>query len=276
MDSGVNPMPRSRPLAWGRLTAVALVFLGSGALLAVGSLLFLPLPRVRRRFRRWLFRTGSRRVLALLRIEVRVTGDLPKPPFVLVSNHLSYVDILVLASQVPAVFVSKAEVRRWPLLGLLTRGFGTIYIKREDRRDIPRVLALVEAVLARGEGVVLFPEGTSSPGVTVGHFRSPLLALPARAGLPVYTVALSYRTPEGAAPAHLAICWWGGMPLLPHLLGLFRLPGGEVLLDFGAEPIAEEDRKILAERLRQDVLSRFRPVVGEEEVPDPKVAPGVR
>jgi 1-acyl-sn-glycerol-3-phosphate acyltransferase len=230
------------------MLATALVLLGSGALLLLGSGLLVFAPRPRRRFREGLFQATTRALLALLRTEVRISGEPPRPPFLLVTNHLGYVDVLVLASRLPAHFVAKAEVRRWPLLGLLCKGFGTIFIDRSDRREIPRVLAGIEAALARGEGVIVFPEGTSTSGEAVRPFRSPLLALPARRGLPVHAAALGYDPPE--------VGWWGDAALLPHLLGLFRLRRIVATIDFVAEPIVDGDRKRLAARLREVVAAR--------------------
>jgi 1-acyl-sn-glycerol-3-phosphate acyltransferase len=244
-------MPERHPVAWIRLLGAPPVILGTGALLALGAVVLAFAPRSRRRFRTWLFQAASRSFVALLRIEVKVSGPPPRPPFLLVSNHLSYVDIIVLGSRLPARFVAKAEVRRWPLLGPICRGIGTIFIDRSDRRDIPRVLAEIEAALARGEGVILFPEGTSSSGEEVRAFRSPLLALPARLGLPVHAAALGYRPPE--------VCWWGATALVPHLVGLFRLPRIEATIDFAPEPAVEADRKRLAERLREMVVERLGP-----------------
>jgi 1-acyl-sn-glycerol-3-phosphate acyltransferase len=242
---------RRHPFVWIRVVGAALVILGSGALLAAGALPLALAPRLRRRFRERLFRGTSRALLRLLRVEVRVVGPLPDPPFLLATNHLSYVDILVLASRMPVRFVAKAEVRRWPLLGPLCRGFGTLFIDRSDRRDIPRVLAEIERSLARGEGVILFPEGTSSSGESVLPFRSPLLALPARLGLPVHAAALRYDPPS--------VCWWGGTPLARHLLGLFRLERIAVTVSFAPEPVIDEDRKRLAERLREAVRAVREP-----------------
>ena len=212
-------------------------------------------------FRRRLFRKAAAALLRILGVHVQVSGPRPEPPFLLVTNHLGYVDILVVAAVVESVFLSKAEVRSWPLLGWITGQFGTIYLDRADRRDIPRALAAVERALAERRGVTFFPEGTSSRGAEVEPFRSPLLALPARAGLAVHAAALSYRTRPGDPPAHLAVCWWGDMELAPHLLALLRLRRVEATLTFCDEPIRETDRKLLAERLRAAVAGRFLPVV---------------
>jgi 1-acyl-sn-glycerol-3-phosphate acyltransferase len=234
-----------------RAAGTAVVILGSGALLAAASLLLAFAPRLRRRFRKGLFGATSRALLRLLRAEVRVSGPPPRPPFLLAANHLSYVDVLVLASVLPARFVAKAEVRRWPLLGPICGGFGTIFIDRSDRRDIPRVLAEIERSLARGEGVVLFPEGTSSSGETLLPFRSPLLALPARRDLPVHAAALRYDPPS--------VCWWGATALVPHLLSLFRLERIEATVSFAPGPVVDGDRKRLAERLREAVQGQKEP-----------------
>ena len=233
------------------------MILGSGALLAVGALPLALVPWAWRRFRAGLFRLTCRALLRLLRFEVRVSGPLPRAPYLLVTNHLSYLDVIVLASRLPARFVAKKEVRSWPLLGLLCKGFGTIFIDRSDRRDIPRVLAEILASLSRGEGVILFPEGTSSSGDEVRSFRSPLLAQAAYEHRPVHAAALRYRTPDGEPPARDAVCWWGEVPLFPHLLGLFRFSRIEAFLDFAPEPVVEGDRKRLAERLREAVVERM-------------------
>jgi 1-acyl-sn-glycerol-3-phosphate acyltransferase len=230
-----------RTAAWGRLLAVAVVVLAAGVLAAAGAAVLGPGPGARRRFRERLFQGVCRTLLAVLRVRVRVSGPLPRPPFLLVSNHLGYLDVLVLASRLPARFVAKAEVRRWPLLGAVCSGFGTIFIDRADRRDIPRVLAAIARGLADGEGVVLFPEGTSTSGAAVAPFRSPLLALPARRGLAVHAARLSYSTD--------AACWWGETAFFPHLARLCRLSGIEATVGF-AEPVRETDRKRLAARLR--------------------------
>lgn len=259
-------MAGSRLASWGRLIGAGALILGTGALLAAGRLVLAFAPQTYLRFRGWLFRKGSRSILAVLGFDVRVSGMVPRPPFLLVANHLSYVDVLVLAAHLPCVFVAKAEIRRWPLLGTICRGFGTIFINREERRDIPRVTTELEAALGQGLGVVLFPEGTSSSGSGVLPFRSPLLAPAARLEIPVHYAALGYRTLPEDPPAHLSVCWWGGTRFVPHVLSLVRLRWVGASIDFGDAPLREPDRKILAARLRESVLGKFRPVTDEDPV----------
>ena len=254
----------SRLSSWSRLAGASALILGAGALAAAGRVVFAFAPKTRLRWRGWLFRRGSQKVLSVLGFDVRVSGPAPRPPYLLVANHLSYMDVLVLASRLGCVFVAKAEIRGWPVLGPICRWFGTIFINRQERRDIPRVTAELEAALGRGLGVVIFPEGTSSSGAGLLPFRSPLLAPAARLEIPVHYAALGYETLPGDPPAHLAVCWWGNAPLAPHVLSLVRLRRVTATVDFGEEPIVEPDRKDLAVRLREAVLAKLRPVTNED------------
>jgi 1-acyl-sn-glycerol-3-phosphate acyltransferase len=207
-------------------------------------------------FRRW-----SRGVARLLGMRAEVHGTPPRTPFVLVSNHLSYVDVILLGGQLSCVFVAKAEVDRWPLVGALCRSVDTVFIDRKTKRDIPRVTQRLQDILADGRGVVLFPEGTSTKGEGVLRFRPGLLAEAARSGRSVSYASLSYKTPPGSRPARLAVCWWGDMPFPRHLIRLLGLPGFEASLTFGEEPIRETDRKLLATRLQRAVERQFQAVV---------------
>jgi 1-acyl-sn-glycerol-3-phosphate acyltransferase len=270
--SPAHPLPASGslPAASIRLAArlrgvrrallVGGVLLGGFPLLLLGRLLLAAAPGARARFTSRFFRVWARAILWLARVRIEVTGEAPLPPFLLVANHLSYLDVLILGSRLPAVFVSKAEVRRWPLLGPICTALGTIYIDRQQRRDIPRVLAEIEAALDRGLGVVFFPEGTSSHGATVAPFKSPLLELPVRLGRSVHHATLGYRTLPGDPPAHVAVCFGGDTHFARHALGILELRGVLASLHLDPEPIAEADRKLLAERLRGAILERFAPV----------------
>ncbi len=221
-------------------------------------------PHTAERWRTFNFRTWSRGILRLVGARLRIRGAPPEPPFILVANHLSYIDIVVLASCLKTVFVAKTDIAGWPIIGFLCRCMQMIFIDRDSRRDIPRVLALIERALKRHQGIVLFPEGTSSEGATVGRFRPSLLETAARVCHPVSYASLSYDTPEGEEPAHLAICWWGGMTFLSHVLKLLAIPRFRATLVFGEERIQDSDRKRLAARLHDAVARQFIPVVDRE------------
>ncbi len=205
--------------------------------------------------------TWARGVLRVLGGRARVRGAPPAAPFVLVANHVSYVDIVALLACAPCTFVAKSEVAGWPLIGRLAQSTGHLFVQRERRGDLPRVVREIETRLAAGEGVAIFAEGTSSPGERVLPFHSSFFAGPARSGRPVHCASLCYTTPPGAAPAHLAIGWWGDMTLGDHLYRLLGLPRFEVAVTFAEKPVEGPDRKDLARRARARVESCFTPTL---------------
>jgi 1-acyl-sn-glycerol-3-phosphate acyltransferase len=244
-----------------RIVLLAVVTAVCYTVLIADLLLLLPLPALRRRGRNAIYHGWSRACIRILGGRLRVEGEPPRAPFFLVSNHLSYVDIVVLASRLDAFFIAKLEIESWPLFGLLSRTVGTIFVDREIRRDVLRVNGLIESVLDQGYGVILFPEGTSTQGAEVADFRSALLDYPARRGLPVHIAALGYRTPPGETPANLALCWWGDTPFLPHAKRLLGIASFEATLRFSPRTVADGDRKALAEAARRAVIEVFEPVV---------------
>ena len=215
--------------------------------------------RPRSAWRYFFFRTTSRALLALMGARVESSGEAPRAPYVLVANHQSYVDVLILASLLDAIFVSKAEVAHWPVLGPICRAMGTIFIDRATRRDVSRVLGRMHAVLTAGHGVVLFPEGTSTDGSEVRRFRPSLLETAVRLDQPVSYASLRYATGPGAPPAREAVCWWGDAAFIPHICRLLMLRGFDARIVFGSRPIECADRKILAERLREAVAGQLSP-----------------
>lgn len=252
-----------RARAWVRLVLVALGIFTALVLWGAGSVVLLPLPRARRAFRRQCFHRLARWVAWLLGVRILVEGVLPAPPFLLVSNHLSYLDIVVYAATTPIRFVAKREVSGWPVFGLLARAMGSIFVDRSATRDALRAIDELADAMAAGDGVVLFAEATSTAGHTVLPFRPALLEWAAHTGHPAHYASIGYRTPAGSPPAHLAVCWWGEMTFLRHLVDLARLPSIEATVRHGDAPIAERDRKRLADRLHQAVSAQFTPVVVE-------------
>jgi 1-acyl-sn-glycerol-3-phosphate acyltransferase len=207
--------------------------------------------------RTWVMRRWAQLACVCMGIRVRTQGAAPAGSYLLVSNHLGYTDIPVIASQTGCRFVSKSEVRHWPVVGPLARLAGTVFVNRARRRDVLRVGGEIGAAVAEGSGVVFFPEGTSTRGERVEHFRSSLLQPAAEADLPVHFATLRYETPEGEQAADMSVAWWGDMTLGPHLLHLMRMPRIDALLIFGKEPLRHSDRKLLAEGLQTAVAERF-------------------
>jgi len=219
----------------------------------------IPVPGLQRRWRRWMFSLWSRALLGVFGVRVEVVGRPPGEPGFLVCNHLSYIDIPVLAASLGPVFVAKAEIAGWPVIGMLARCMGTVFIDRGRKRDIPNVNRQIDEALAAGDGVVVFPEGTSTNGAAVAPFRTSLLAPAAQVQRPVHVASLSYRTVDGDPSASETVCWWGEMELMPHLLVFLGLKRVEARLRFGSAPVVGADRKLLAEKLWQAVDQIFIP-----------------
>ncbi len=198
-------------------------------------------------------------------MEVSVIGEAPKLPFFLVSNHLSYMDIVALSSVTDCVFIAKSEIAGWAGVGRMARGIGTIFIERTNYQDLPRVISRIEQALAEGKGIILFAEGTSGMGDRVLPFSSALLEPAARLGVPVSYASIRYTTPPTEMPAYRAVSWWGEMTLMPHLIELLKVPAFNASIRFGSERICERDRKILSRRLWNAVSESFVPMVTRSE-----------
>jgi 1-acyl-sn-glycerol-3-phosphate acyltransferase len=199
----------------------------------------------------WLQETaeGCRRILAL---EPRTFGPLPTRGL-LVANHLSYLDIILLAALRPCVFVSKSDVRSWPIFGQCAALGSTIFVDRNRRTGVSSVAGQMRAALEEGLLIVLFPEGTSSGGNRVLPFRSALLEPALELGCPVTAAAIGYSLKEGSVSDE--ICYWRDMTLLPHLLNVWSKPAIQASLRCGVPRPRGGDRKSLAIELHDEVAA---------------------
>jgi 1-acyl-sn-glycerol-3-phosphate acyltransferase len=227
----------------------------------LGSILLLPFRERRRRWRIFVIRNWARLLAKIVGVSIRVKGVPPHPPFFLVSNHLSYIDVIVYAATLGSLFVAKREIASWPIIGRIARTIGTIFIDRRSFHDIPRVIGMIDKNLCRGFGIVLFAEGTSTKGDKVLPFSPALLEPAARGNYPVFYATITYRTPADEMPAHIVVCWWDDKPFLSHALRLLSLRKFDAVLDFGTQALQAYDRKTLAKNLWVAVNDQFIPVV---------------
>lgn len=209
-------------------------------------------PQDKQRWERaaWLSRS-SRRHLRIFGYSARVFGAIPRSGL-LICNHLSYLDVLAISATTPAVFVSKAEVRRWPLFGRFAAMGGTVFVNRERRQHVGQVNQEIEAALAGGVLVVIFAEGTSTNGETVLPFRTSLLEPAARGNHEITAGWLHYELEDG--DARQEVCYWGEHTFFPHLLKLLGKKAIHATLRFGTFSRTTEDRKVLAVQLREAVV----------------------
>ena len=183
---------------------------------------------------------------------IHLDGTPPGGPGFLVSNHVSYLDIPVLMSLTGCTFVAKREIAEWPVIGALARRAGTLFVNRNGGRDTAQTLEGMARSRARGDLVMFFPEGTTSPGDGVLPFRSGLLALAADNEIPVEAAAVAYSTRADVDPV-LALAWTGEQEFTPHAWRLLTLPSVDVRVALAPETVVAGDRKVLARELHERI-----------------------
>jgi lyso-ornithine lipid O-acyltransferase len=204
----------------------------------------------RRRARAVWLQNLNRRVLRIFQTDIQTAGTIPSKGL-LICNHLSYLDILVLSSLTPAIFVAKREVKSWPVMGILARLGGTLFIDRQRRTHVGEVNGEIQAALNDGALVVIFPEGTSSDGKTILPFKSSLLEPATQQHHPLTAGCIQYTLADGDAGTE--VCYWGDAVFFPHLLNLLSKRSIRATVRFAAIKQHSHDRKELAQQLHAAV-----------------------
>jgi 1-acyl-sn-glycerol-3-phosphate acyltransferase len=239
-------------LGWWRLIRVAVHVLHGMAIVAVR---FGSLDSAQRQHRiAW----WSRGLLRAIGVRLVVDGDFRGGANLLVANHVSWLDIAAVHAVCPrARFVSKADVRHWPLLGWLIGAVGTLFIERERKRDALRVVHQIAASLQGGETVVVFPEGTTGDGRTLLPFHANLLQAAIAADVPVQPVALRYS--ESGLDWSPSVGWLGATTLVHSVWAIACARGVQVQVSvLPARATAHADRRALAQRLHDDIAQSLQ------------------
>ena len=195
------------------------------------------------------------RLLAKFGVEVTVEGALPGAgPFLIVSNHISWMDIPLIRHLFPAQFIAKEEISLWPVIGAGAKRAGTLFISREKLSSLHATLDQVCQSFGRGESVVLFPEGTTTTGEGLLPFRSGLFQSALRTGIPILPVALRYTTLAGHT--NPAVSYTGGESFGRSFWRTLGEPRIIARLSL-CQPIfpGKTSRKDLAAEARQAILS---------------------
>lgn len=212
------------------------------------------------RLKNWLISRWASSVATLLGAKMNIKGPPPEPPFFLISNHLSYIDILPFWKHLKTTFIAKSDIQKWPFFGQAAQLLGIIFINRENRKDLNRVNTLIKENMTLNQGMILFPEGTSSKGKSILPFKSSLLYYPASQKHPVYYASISYNVNcKSSKKAWKDICWWGDMDFLSHFWGLLKIKSWTVTVHFGEKPVIDENRKKLARSLHHRTTDIFKP-----------------
>ncbi|MFL9924606.1 1-acyl-sn-glycerol-3-phosphate acyltransferase [Herbaspirillum lusitanum] len=230
--------------------------------------------------RRW-----SRRLLRICGIHIRIDSPHPIPRSLLISNHVSWLDIFVVNSLQPCRFVAKSDIRAWPLIGWLCAKTGTIFISRGKASDVRRIFKDLVDSIGRGEHVAFFPEGTTSAQGTLLPFHANLFEAAIDARVPVQPYALRYLDRDGNL--HPAANFIGDTTIVDSILAILKSRGMTAeLKQLEVIPTAGAHRRELA-RLAHRVVAGGLGYAGEEEIspvsapagnppetrPDPQAAP---
>jgi len=197
-------------------------------------------------------------LLRAIGVHLVADGDLRAGANLLVANHVSWLDILAVHAVCPrARFVSKSDVRHWPLLGWLIGAVGTLFIERERKRDALRVVHQVAAALQGGETVAVFPEGTTGDGRVLMPFHANLLQAAIAAAVPVQPVALRYTEP--GLDWSPTVSWLGATTLVHSVWAIACAQGVQVQVSaLPARASAHADRRALAQRLHDDIAQALQ------------------
>lgn len=178
-------------------------------------------------------------LLRCLNVDCRQIGAPIGGGALIVANHISWLDISAIVAATPTRFLSKAEVRDWPVAGWLADANRTLYIER-GRHGVNAIVEQLSPLLAEGARITVFPEGTTSDGHRVGRFFARLFSAPIKAGVPIQPLAISYsldRAGNNIAP------FVGDDDLARHILRLLRSPGGLTVTLHWLDPIDSRGRR---------------------------------
>lgn len=193
--------------------------------------------------------------LALWGIHLRVVGQpVAQGPALMVANHISWLDILVIHAARHCRFVSKSDIRAWPLVGMLATGAGTLYIERSKRRDALRMVKDMADAMRNGDVVAVFPEGTTSDGRALLPFHANLIQAAIEADAPVQPMSLKFIDAQ-TGETSFAPCYIGDDTLIGSVWRTLKVGRIEAVVHFGQPQAAQgRDRRAWAHDLRQDIL----------------------
>ncbi len=240
-------MVHSLKACWRLLHAVAHALAGWWTI----RFAFPTLPQAERHAR---VQAWSRRMLEIMGVTLKVQGTPPVAgPVLLICNHLSWLDITCIHAARHVRFVSKSDVKSWPVIGTLSTGSGTLYIERERRRDALRVVHHMTEALRSGDMIGVFPEGTTSDGRGLLPFHANLLQAAISSGAPVLPAALRFAD-AATGETSQAPRYIDDDSLLGSLWNTLRAPPLLAIVRFG-EPQDPHgrDRRAWAQSLHEDV-----------------------
>jgi 1-acyl-sn-glycerol-3-phosphate acyltransferase len=223
--------------------------------LCFGLLLAIALPRLRLTWRKNIVQWWSAKLLQILNISLIIDANDPiriLTQGMVVTNHISWLDVFVLNAVFPMRFVAKAEVQKWPVIGWLCIRAQTLFIERGSARAAARMNQILEAQLREGECLAVFPEGTSTDGRQVAHFHASLLQPAIDAEVYVYPIVIRYQNQQGELTTEAA--YIDDMSFAESLRAILKMPAMQVQLTSTTPLQANQfDRRNLSQQAEQQI-----------------------
>jgi lyso-ornithine lipid O-acyltransferase len=263
--------PRLGPMGWAialtRLTAMAIIIYGLMIILAITRLLESPFRA--RPISPHIVQLACRASLIILGFKVRTHGDPMRHDGAIVCNHGSWFDIFTLNSASQVFFVSKAEVSKWPAIGIVARSTGTVFIERKASHAKRQKTQFAERLIS-GDRLLFFPEGTSTDGRRVVGFKSTLFAAffdkELVESMWIQPASLIYHAPKGRDARFYG--WWGDMEFLPHFLktlGVARSGSADIIFHPPVRVTDFKDRKALASHCEKEARKGLEAMISSTQ-----------
>ena len=224
-----------------------------------------PFERIRQLAQNATFFTGTLCRLYNVKINVKNQPTLNMGGLI-VGNHMGFIDILVVNSLMPSLFVTSMEMKQTPLLGFLCEMGGCVFVERRNRSNLRNELNSLIEHLQRGFRVTLYPEATSHNGEEILPFKRTLLTSAAVAGVPIRPYCFNFLSVNGevfSTKYQTALCWYGDITFVRSMLGFLSLKEIVCEVEFLEPyyPQPEEDRGAMADTIRAQIVKKFRPIV---------------
>jgi 1-acyl-sn-glycerol-3-phosphate acyltransferase len=203
-----------------------------------------------------LIQNWSSKLLKILNVELQVEGGIPEnfQSHLIVSNHISWLDIHVINALVPVRFVAKKEVASWPVFGVFAKRINTLFIDRQKSGHSKDVSEQMAVALRAGDRICIFPEGTSSDGLSVLKFRSNLFQAAIDAQCICLPAAISYINPK-SGELSTATAFIGDMGLLESINNTLKHAPLVVRVRIGDPLVGIDSRKVLSDKAWEQVVN---------------------
>ncbi len=232
-----------------------------GLLLLISDLFLRNSPAYQRKFQHTITTIWGGFFCWLGNVEVILKGKFPEKPSLIISNHLGYLDILSFFTVLKCHFLAKLDISGWPLFGKIVTLSGTLYIDRNKKMDLIRVIPTIIKTIKDGGNVFIFPEGTSYDGRELGNFFPALFESSVRSQTPVVVASISYYVDRSENKSvNDFVCWHGDeLSFANHLLKLFSYKKVIAYIQVAEEQVLDTNSKVLSTMVREHMLKIFKP-----------------